>query len=129
MRLEAYTKLCFLESHNRMAIADGRNFLDSIKALIGCGNYKISDHALNALLEDDLERTDVDSLDERTEVIEFYPKFAKGPAILLLQRTADGRVVHCVWGIPKGSNEPAVLITAYIPDPSRWDAQLKERRS
>ena len=106
----------------------GSSFLEKIKTLVECGRYKISEHALDALLEDDLERGDIDSLDGRTEIIEFYPNFAKGPAVLLLQRTTNSRVVHCVWGIPKGFDEPAVLITTYIPDPARWDAQLKERQ-
>ncbi len=104
------------------------SFLKKVKDLVKDGSYKISEHALNALIEDDLERGDIASLDGTVEVIEFYPEFAKGPAVLLFQRANDNRVVHCVWGIPKGFDEPAVLITAYIPDPARWDAQLKRRQ-
>lgn len=102
------------------------SFLDRIRSLVKRGAFKISSHAFDALVDDDLARADIDSLDT-AEIVEFYPNFAKGPAILLLQRTVDNRVVHCVWGIPKGLDEPAVLVTAYIPDIDRWDRRFKER--
>jgi hypothetical protein len=36
--------------------------------------------------------------------------------------------VHAVWGIPKGATGPAVLVTAYRPDPSRWSEDFMRRR-
>ncbi len=40
----------------------------------------------------------------------------------------EGRPIHTVWGISKGHNRSAALVTAYRPDPSRWQAGFMERR-
>ncbi len=35
---------------------------------------------------------------------------------------------NTVWGIPKGHDKPAVLVTAYSPDPEKWDEEFLRRR-
>jgi hypothetical protein len=47
--------------------------------------------------------------------------------VLALQRDRDGSPVHVLWGIPRGETGPAVLVTAYRPDPRRWSDDLKRR--
>ncbi len=61
-------------------------------------------------------------------VVEEYPDFPKGPCILLLQKDHLDKPVHVVWGIPKGYDGPAVLITAYRPNPELWDETFLRRR-
>ena len=53
----------------------------------------------------------------------------KGASILVLQKTESGEAIHVVWGIPKGHKRPAVLVTAYKPDPRRWNNTFTERLS
>ena len=38
------------------------------------------------------------------------------------------RPIHVVWGIPWGQISPAVLVTAYRPDPARWTEDFLRRR-
>lgn len=53
--------------------------------------------------------------------------FCKGASVLLLQQDRNNNPIHTVWGIPKGKSEPAVLITAYIPDVLKWDKTFTKR--
>jgi hypothetical protein len=61
-------------------------------------------------------------------VIEEHPNFPKGPCALFLQKDQTGQPIHVVWGIPKGHDRPAVLVTGYRPDPGRWDKTFTRRR-
>lgn len=98
-----------------------------VRRLIAAGEVRISEHGYDELADDDiLVRDLIDGVGDAT-VVEDYPTFAKGRAVLVLQLDHDGRPVHVVWGIPKGSASPAVLVTAYRPDPSRWKDNFTQR--
>lgn len=63
------------------------------------------------------------------KVIEEYPTFYRGPCALVLQRDYEGKPIHVVWGIPSHAEAPAVVVTAYRPDASRWTSDFLRRRS
>ena len=101
---------------------------DSIRALVVEGSVQVSEHGYDEMAADGLLARDLVEGVEAAEVIEDYPAYPKGPCVLLLQRTKDGRPVHAVWGVPNGHTSPAVLITAYLPDPELWEPGFKRRR-
>ena len=101
---------------------------DRIRVLISEGSVRISEHGYDEIAADGLLARELVEGVETAEVIEDYPNYPKGPCVLLLQRMKDGRSVHTVWGLPAGHPGPAVLITAYIPAPEKWELGLKRRR-
>ena len=104
------------------------NTFNIIRSLVLEGNILISEHGYDEIAADQLLVRDLVEGVETAEVIEDYPNYYKGPCVLLLQRTGDGRVVHVVWGIPVDRSSPAVLITAYLPNPEKWQPGFKRRR-
>jgi hypothetical protein len=101
--------------------------LNHIWDLAERNELKILDHGYDELAADNiLVREIVHSL-KKAELLEDYPDYFKGPCVLLLQYDGKRKPVHTVWGIPKGNTSPAVLITAYRPDPLRWSKDFRRR--
>ncbi len=104
------------------------DFFEQIINLVSKGSVKISEHGYNELVEDALSVKEIVNGVKSAFVLEEYPNYPKGPCVLLLQKDRNNKPVHVVWGIAKGFKEPVVLVTAYRPDPERWDETFKRRR-
>lgn len=101
---------------------------DKIKELITNGNIRISEHGYDELAADDLTVRQIVEGSPDGIVIEEYPEYPKGPCILIMFKDKEGQSIHAVWGIPYELSSPAVLVTAYRPDPGLWIDGLRRRK-
>jgi hypothetical protein len=108
-------------------VPDVSETLVAVQRLVPAGNVRISEHGYDEMAEDGIFVKDVIEGIAEAAVVEDYPEFPKGPAVLVLQFDGAGQPVHVVWGIPRGHSSPAVLVTAYRPDPKQWSEDFRER--
>jgi hypothetical protein len=101
---------------------------DKILSLIEKKEILVSDHGYDELTEDSIFIRDIMENVNTGVVIEEYPGYPKGPCVLVLQKDGNANPVHIVWGIPKGESSPAVLVTAYRPDPRKWSNDFLRRK-
>jgi hypothetical protein len=102
--------------------------LAKMQALVRENRILISAHGYDEMAADGISSEDALAGLLTAEAIEEYPDAAKGPTVLVLEYDSSGAVLHVVWGIPKGFDGPAVLVTAYRPDPERWSDDLRRRK-
>jgi len=100
-----------------------------IVKLIENKEIKISSHGYDELADDGLLVMDIMAEVQRAKVIEDYPNYPKGPCVLVLQKGLKGEPIHVLWGIHKNATSPAVLITAYKPNPDIWSKDFMRRLS
>jgi hypothetical protein len=102
--------------------------LEVVKKLVAAEQVRISEHGYDEIAADGIYVRDILAGVDQATVVEDYPAFPKGRAVLVLQLDKDARPIHVVWGIPKGFTSPAVVVTAYRPNPDRWDRTFTKRR-
>jgi hypothetical protein len=100
----------------------------AILQLIERGEVRVSAHGYDELAEDGLFVRDVLANIVDAVIVEDYPDYPKGACVLVLQSDGEGNPIHVVWGIPKNASSPAVLVTAYRPDPQQWSNDFTRRK-
>lgn len=102
--------------------------LEQVRALVARGEVRVSLHGYEELAADNVPVRDIIDGLTGAEAVEEYPNYPKGPCVLVLERDKSNQPIHVVWGIPAGQSSPAVVITAYRPDPMKWDETWRRRR-
>lgn len=85
----------------------------------------ISDHAAMRFRQRGLKVKDIRCAVNNGEIIEQYPDEFPFPSCLILGKTIDGKFLHVVMS---DEGKMSRIITAYYPDPDKWDGQLKVRK-
>lgn len=101
--------------------------LEAVKASILLKRVRVSQHALQELEADELYLEEILDCASEGELIEDYPEDRRGASCLVRVKVGETVLVHTVWGYDPGSGL-AVLITAYKPDPEKWDPSFTTRR-
>jgi hypothetical protein len=101
--------------------------LENIRRLVQKGALRVSEHGYDELSADGILVREVVEGVADAIVVEDYPAYPKGPCVLVLQKDRKKQAIHVVWGIPKGYTSPAVLVTAYKPDPELWEDDFLRR--
>ena len=100
---------------------------ERVRLLVGRGDWQASVHGLQSLVDDSVVTADVVDAIDTGVVVEDYPSYYAGPSVLVLLADRDGPV-HILWGLKAGTDRPAVIITAYRPDPKNWLDDNRTRR-
>lgn len=103
--------------------------LERVRALVARGDVRVSLHGYEELAADGIRVRDVIDGLNTAVVVEDYPDYSKGPCVLALEHDRSNQPIHVVWGIPAGRDSPAVVVTAYRPDPAKWDDTWQKRRT
>jgi hypothetical protein len=105
------------------------DFLAQIQSLVAKGEVRVSDHGYDELAADGVFVRDAVHGMKDAQIVEEYSDYPKGPCALALERDQQGSPIHVVWGIPKGASSPAVIVTAYRPDPNLWTSDFLRRKT
>lgn len=99
--------------------------LARIKLQAAAGAFRVTQHAQQEMVEEEVTLDEVLEAIRRGEILEHYPEHRRGACCLLNGRTDEGRPLHmvCTAALPL-----LILITVYEPRSPKWITP-RERRS
>ena len=74
---------------------------DQVRSLVRVGRFVVSQHGTRRLLSRGIGLDDIVAGLQTAEVIEDYPQYFAGPAVLVLFFDASGGSLHALWGLRK----------------------------
>ncbi len=99
--------------------------IDDFRKFNRSENIIISLHGHLRLNERNISIDDVMKAIETGEVIEQYPKDFPFPSCLILGFSVKKYYIHIVLSL---NDDKIYLITAYVPNPNKWEADFKTRK-
>ena len=88
-------------------------------------NVIITAHVFSQIKIRKIRISDILTAIKDGEIIEQYPNDFPYPSCLVFGYTSDETPIHIVCGVGDGK---LWIITAYFPDPNRWEKDLKTRK-
>ena len=107
-----------------MARGDNLYRIEQFKELNKPESMVLTQHSRKRFSERGIRIQDIVNTIENGEIIEDYPEDYPFPSCLLLGKSEE-KIIHVVASINDGM---IYLITAYIPDPDKWEAGWKTRK-
>jgi hypothetical protein len=105
---------------------DTASILARFKQAVQAQQIKISLHAAEEALSENIARPDIEKAMMTAQFLEDYPDWWLGPCCLIWGQTDSGRDLHLVLSY----SEPTVtVVTVYEPKPPRWDRPNRRGRS
>ncbi len=99
--------------------------IEKIRMLVRQGDVVWREHAMKRLRERKITRDDVRSAIYNGEIIEDRPDDIPTPCCLILGSNIKGRYLHVICGI---LDDMVYIISAYYPDPERWESDFVTRK-
>jgi hypothetical protein len=96
---------------------DTASILDLFKRAVRERQIKISLHAAEEALAEEITRPEIETVMLNAQLVEDYPDWWLGPSCLICGRTDAGRDLHIVASY---SGLPVTIITVYEPRPPKW---------
>ena len=84
-----------------------------------------TEHASERYRQRGIRARDVRIAVENGEIIEQYPDAHPFPSCLVYGKDSNGKVIHVCMSDEGSASR---VITAYYPDPDKWDEDLKIRK-
>ena len=99
--------------------------IEEFRQLNDAENMVVTQHSRKRMSERGITLKDIFIALGNGEVIEQYPQDYPFPSCLVLGTAAENQPLHVVASIHEGL---IYLITAYFPDSSNWESNMKTRK-
>lgn len=99
--------------------------IENIRECILHKNIYWSKHCLNRINQRDILTKDIKIAINNGKIIEFYYDDYPYPSCLISGKDKNNRILHIVCGIIENI---VYMITAYYPDSTKWEDDMKTRR-
>lgn len=96
-----------------------------LRSLCDDKTFFMTQHMYNRCRERGIKYEDIKVAIMNGEIIEQYPDDFPYPSCLVLGTIIDGRYLHVVCGV---GNNQLWIITAYYPNPNKWENDFKTRK-
>jgi len=99
--------------------------LEQIRAKAEVENIRVTQHAQQEMVEEDITLDDVLGAIAMAQILENYPEHRRGAYCLLNGVTKEGRPLHIVCTTER---PVLIIITVYEPKPPKWTTPTQRRR-